>query len=356
MNKITSFTLIIFILALGALGLFMHRAYSRPYLNPLAHVSLPVFSPTPSSAISFSAWGPWWDQAAVSTSFASASAQLTAFSPSWYRLTPNLSLEAIPTNIKSGILNQASLSGVLIIPTIGNDLDGERASRFLRDQEAMSQATNYLSSQAQLENYAGFDVDFESLPPEDKDLYVAFLQKLHEKLKTQNLLLTVAVHAQTGSKDDWNLALSHDYAAIGAIADQVRIMAYDFHYAASEPGPVTPLDKLKSVTEYTLKSIPPEKIVFGLPLYGYDWGGGQGESVVYQTAMDRLNRYRGELKRDPASQEMVGTYVKEGLDHVIWFQDAQSIQAKIDLAKKLGISHFVFWRLGGEDPAIWPSL
>lgn len=344
MTKILSlFIIVLFII----LGIYIFQQYRpSPLLNPITY-------PAPQALPSISAWGPWWDQPAVLTSLASASANLASFSPSWHRLNSNLQIETIPSVAQADFLSLTEASGTPIIPTVGNDLDGERVSRFLGDAAAQDTAIAFLVSEAVTNRYAGFDLDFESIPTEDRDRYTQFLRALHSALLENNLLLTVAVHARTGSPNDWNLAQSHDYQEIGVIADQVRIMAYDFHYAGSPPGPITPNDKMEAVIHYAQKTLPPEKIVLGLPLYGYDWVGEKGESVVYQTAVDRIKQYSGSLERDPQSQEMVGHYVKDGEPHELWFQDAQSVRGKIAAAQKLGVNNFIFWRLGGEDPTLW---
>ena len=43
----------------------------------------------------------------------------------------------------------------------------------------------------------------------------------------------------------------------------------------------------------------------------------------------------------------------EGSLRHVWFEDAKSIQEKIDMLKELGVDQFVFWRIGGEDPRIY---
>ncbi|HEV3364895.1 MAG TPA: peptidoglycan hydrolase, partial [Acidimicrobiia bacterium] len=40
----------------------------------------------------------------------------------------------------------------------------------------------------------------------------------------------------------------------------------------------------------------------------------------------------------------------------VWFENARSAEAKIRLARDSGVHRLYFWRLGGEDPAVWDEL
>lgn len=62
-----------------------------------------------------------------------------------------------------------------------------------------------------------------------------------------------------------------DYAALGENADAVFLMTYEWGYTYGPPMAVAPLDKVRQVVEYAVTRIPSEKLVLGIPNYGYDW-------------------------------------------------------------------------------------
>ena len=49
-------------------------------------------------------------------------------------------------------------------------------------------------------------------------------------------------------------------------------------------------------------------------------------------------------------------YRADGVDHEVWYEDAESIAAKLKLADAYGVGAVELWRLGGEDPGLWGSL
>src|SRR5205814_95633 len=50
------------------------------------------------------------------------------------------------------------------------------------------------------------------------------------------------------------------------------------------------------------------------------------------------------------------TYVNNGVSHDLWYENRQSFEAKIGFIQQRGLAGFAVWRLGQEDPGIWPSL
>jgi len=112
--------------------------------------------------------------------------------------------------------------------------------------------------------FDGIDVDYERVPASSRANFTAFVGTLGAKLHGSGKKLSVTVYAKTGDVT-WNGAGAEDWAAIGGVADSVKIMAYDYHYASTGAGAITPLDWLDKVINYAETTIPPAKIIVGLP-------------------------------------------------------------------------------------------
>jgi spore germination protein YaaH len=50
------------------------------------------------------------------------------------------------------------------------------------------------------------------------------------------------------------------------------------------------------------------------------------------------------------------TYTQDGVSHEVWFEDARSISAKLDVAQRYGVDGVFLWMYGPEDPGIWPAM
>ena len=54
-------------------------------------------------------------------------------------------------------------------------------------------------------------------------------------------------------------------------ADYVVLMAYDEHYNGSDEGPVASIDFVKKGVEDTLKEVPADQLILGIPFYTRIW-------------------------------------------------------------------------------------
>ena len=100
----------------------------------------------------------------------------------------------------------------------------------------------------------------------------------------------------------------HDYPALGQAADAVLLMTYEWGYTYGPPLAVAPLPQVQRVLDYALSVIPREKILLGVPTYGYDWplpyerGVTRATSLSPQAALALARQYGAEIQFDPVSQ------------------------------------------------------
>jgi len=348
------FTLLLFCAA----GFFLyHRIFLEKEGNFQPDLLSPVATPTPFPVLQFSAWMPWWDEKKSIESLKIASSKLKYISPVWYKIDNSGGLSEIKVTKKNEVLKIASESGVLLIPTIGNDFDGTRINKLLLNTELSQLLIKKMILIAKENGFVGWDLDWEEIKESDRNLFSEFVGVLGTALRQENLKLIVTVHAQTGKADDWVGTKGQDWDALSKNADAIRIMVYDFHYSTSHAGPVTPINKLKEVLDYAISVISLDKLVVGLPNYGYDWKGKMGEPIRYEEAIELLLSNNGSWSRDRSSFALKGTYTDNlGSNHELWFEDKESIIKKILIAKEYGIYQYCFWSLGGEDKTFWESL
>lgn len=297
------------------------------------------------------AWIPPWDGNAL-TSIQMNGGAVNEANPVWY------SWNADGTIAKNwNAENQtwrAAMTGAQIIPTVQNVVNQSFSASAVQtmlatpaSREAHAAAIVQLVVNAGLD---GIDVDYERIPAASKANFSAFVSTLGGKLHGIGKKLSVTVYAKT-SDVTWDGEGGEDYGAIGGVADSVKIMAYDYHYSSSDPGPIAPLDWLDKVVTYAQSVIPSSKIIVGLPWYGYDWTStGNGATASY-TSATLVAQNNGVAVEHDANGE--ATYSYNG--HTVYFQDATSYAKKVDLIKSRhgGIAGFAHWAVGVEDPAIW---
>ena len=100
--------------------------------------------------------------------------------------------------------------------------------------------------------------------------------------------------------------------------------------------------------DYAVTEIPPEKILMGMPNYGYDWTlpymrGTAAQSIGLAQAADLAVRTGSEIQYDELAQTPYFNYTESGTRHVVWFDDPRSIAAKLELINEYGLAGASWW-------------
>lgn len=198
--------------------------------------------------------------------------------------------------------------------------------------------------------YAGVNIDFEGTLAEDRDVFSNFLRELRDRLHSAGLLLTIAVHPKTSEATPW--LKGYDFEAIGSVVDFIFIMAYDWHHAASEPGPVAPINEVRNAIQFALERMDSTKVILGVPLYGYNWTlpydpNTLAVAISNQDAINLAMRSGSEIHYSEQDASPYFYYVDQlGQTHVIWFEDARSIAEKLSLVREYGLLGAGAWQIG----------
>ncbi|WP_051276666.1 glycosyl hydrolase family 18 protein [Desulfovirgula thermocuniculi] len=206
--------------------------------------------------------------------------------------------------------------------------------------------------------FDGVEIDIEDLYPQDGQLFNQFLAELSAQLKPAGYVLSVALPARL-SDDQAGWGSAFDYRTAARYADQVVIMAYDEHGLYSGPGPIASLPWVEKAVRYTVERILPQKILLGIPAYGFDWNGdGQPPRYLsYRLACETASRYGTPVRWDERAQAPYLKYIDEnGSPHELWFENASSWAGKLDLVARYGLKGIAVWRLGLEDPQGWKVI
>ncbi|MGA8807456.1 MAG: glycosyl hydrolase family 18 protein [Thermoanaerobaculia bacterium] len=307
------------------------------------------------AAYKVSVWIPPWSTAALTSIQANVGA-ITESNPVWYAWNADYSL-AKQWNAENPTWR--SSMGGLLIPTVQNlvndSFDGNAAAAMLANAATREAQATALAQLAVTNGFDGIDVDYERVPASSRAAFTAFVGSLAAKLHAANKKLSVTVYAKASDKENWNGPGSQDWSAIGAAADSVKIMAYDYHWSTSAPGAIAPLDWLDSVAAYAEQTIAGGKIMMGLPWYGYDWPASGGAATAsFASAQQTILANNATVQHDAASGEPYFSYS----GHTVYFQDAAGYAKKLDLLKQKhsGIGGFANWAAGQEDPDIWKVI
>jgi len=242
---------------------------------------------------------------------------------------------------------------VMVITNIGIEdrFDSNLARTILNNEDIQNKLIANIISMMNKKGYGGLDVDFEYVYPEDKDAYINFLNKVKTELKKYDYFLSVAVAPKYSDEQKGLLYEAHDYKRIGEIADHVILMTYEWGYSGGPSRAVSPINLVERVLNYATKIIPSNKILLGIPNYGYDWTlpyieGNLAKSVGNYEAVDMANYYQQSINYNYEEQAPYFNYYdSELMKHEVWFEDARSIQAKLELIIKYNLEGVSYWTI-----------
>lgn len=291
-------------------------------------------------------------------------AYLTYLSLFSYRVQPDGSFIALDENaIIRAAYEKRAVPMMVITNFESGTFSPDIAHAILSDTAIQDQLIASILAVMNEKGYVALNVDFEYVPRNDRELYNAFLQKLVDNLHPHNYLVSSCLAPKLSADQQGTLYEAHDYPAHGRIVDFVILMTYEWGWSGGPPRAVAPLNEVIKVLNYALSVIPPEKIIMGMPLYGYDWtlpyvkDGKWAPTISPKEAPNRALKYGAEIKYDDESQSPYYNYYdEEGREHIVWFEDARSVQAKFNIVKTYKLRGVSYWVLGVPFPQNWYVL
>ena len=360
-----------------------------------------------------SGWIPYWRVAEGTKDAKKHLNKLDTIHPFAFTVKQDGSLSdqaGLSKNSWKSLFKSARSKNVEIIPTIMWS-DGVNIHRVLSDDELRQNHIDQIVKMVRKSKYAGVDIDYEAKKAETKDYFSLFLKELKNKLNDKELICTI--EARTPPESLYStipttLQYANDYVAIGTHCDRVQLMAYDQGRAdiklnSTKNGspyiPVADVDWVRKVVTLALQSIPKEKLILGVPTYGYEY-----EVMVspnwYQNyrrlwsfnppyAADIAKKYNLKPSRNRAGEMSLSyiatssaiqlpnwtiaptetpsgnTVAAKALNYanttgqtmffnLLWWSDAGGIEDKVKLAKELDLRGVAIFKIdGAADPDLW---
>jgi spore germination protein len=289
---------------------------------------------------------------------------LTYLSVFSYQVLKDGSLKGIDDVPLIQAAREAKVAPLMVITNIeeGKGFSSDIAKEILTNNVAQENLLNNVIATLKAKNYYGLDIDFEYIYPENREDYNNFLRKTVNRLKPLGYTVTTALAPKIAADQPGILYQGHDYPVHGALVDHVIIMTYEWGYTFGPPMAVAPLNEVVKVLNYAVTAIPREKIFMGIPNYGYDWTlpyvkGTAAKALSNTEAVDLAFREGAIIQYDWKAQSPFFTYYdNDRKQHVVWFEDARSIRAKLETANRYKLGGVSYWTIGKYFPQNWLVL
>ncbi len=296
---------------------------------------------------------------------------VNVISPTWFYLNDNSG--NIASLCSSDYVNYCHQQGIEVWGLVSNlensDVDSTSVLNLTSSRDNL---VNNLVAEAIKYDLDGINVDFESLSAEAADGYLEFIRELSIKCENNDIVLSVDNYVPASYNS------FYDCGEQAVFADYIVIMAYDEHYNGSDEGSVASIGFVRQGIEDTLKDVPAEQVILGVPFYTRVW-----ELTPVTASDDQSDQASDEIQSGyTVSSEVVSMsevdtrvaanavtlqwlddcgqyyaeYEHDGKTYKIWVEDQKSIGEKLDVMKDNHLAGASFWKLGYEKNTIWDTI
>ncbi len=225
----------------------------------------------------------------------------------------------------------------------------------------------------------GVNIDVEYVgetTPQQQQAFATYVRDVSKRLKDKHPVAHLSIAIMADSADRPRLT---NPTLLAPSVDHIIVMAYDYHQRGSlKTGPNAPLyasedsifgrDILTSLRSIQA-SVPSNKIILGIPLYGYQWGveGSDtsnftlpktGKTMTYAQIIALLQSKQVQRFFDPVSLTPYITFEQDGTTQQLFYEDAQSIRYKLELVTQAHLGGIALWALGfeGSSRDLWKTI
>ena len=248
---------------------------------------------------------------------------------------------------------------LVLTPFSNGAFNNQLVKVLVENQEIQDVLIQNVLTTVQERGFSGVDIDFEYILPENRIQYAEFVGNMREVMSANGYKTSVALAPKERTDQPGLLYEGIDYGLLGENADFVFLMTYEWGYTYGPPMAVAPLNKVRQVVEYSLTEIPQEKILMGIPNYGYDWalpyekGITKAQLIGNVEAVHIAAENGAQIQYAEIAKSPYFTYRKNGVTHEVWFEDVRSITEKVNLAVEFGLFGVGYWNLMRPFRANW---
>ncbi|HEX5818264.1 MAG TPA: glycosyl hydrolase family 18 protein [Gemmatimonadales bacterium] len=193
--------------------------------------------------------------------------------------------------------------------------------------------------------YRGVVLDFEDHAAEDSLVLATVTESIAQRVRARGGIVALAVPAGE--------APAYRSARLLDAVDRVVVMLYDEHWSGSAPGPVASPEWVSARLGEWVAAEGAGRVVAALPSYGYYWRNAAPGAVIGHADLLRLATEAGAPVRRDSTTGAAVVALPDGAE--AWYSDAAALSRLLEVTKGHRVGTVALWRLGLDDPALWPE-
>ena len=262
------------------------------------------------------------------------------------------------------LVNRSHAAGARVVLTV-TCFSQSSLDAITSDPTAGARLSAALIAAVSAKSLDGVNFDFEGEGSGDQVGLTRLITQVSGALHAANPHWQVTMATYASAAGDSNGF--YNVAALAPALDGFFVMAYDMNDRDS-PSATAPLvggayNDTEALQQFTAV-VPPQKVILGVPYYGYDWTTTDGTRSAQATAgeaalSDGVIASSGHPTYwDPSTDTAWTSYLVGSQWHQTFFDDPTSLAMKAQLASSFHIAGLGIWALGmdGNNPAMLAAL
>ncbi len=262
------------------------------------------------------------------------------------------------------LAKEAGTAPILTLTPFGPDgmFNNNLITVVVNNMEIQQNLIDNLLEMVSQKGYEGVDIDFEYILAEDRVPFAEFVANVRTAVNALGYPVSVALAPKTSDDQPGLLYGGKDYGLLGAAADNVLLMTYEWGYTYGPPMAVAPINRVREVVDYAITRIPVDKINLGIPNYGYDWplpyerGVTEARTISNTEAVQIAIDNNVPIQFDEVAMSPFFTYERDGIAHEVWFEDVRSMREKFNLINEYELRGAGYWQIMNLFRANWLLL
>ena len=210
--------------------------------------------------------------------------------------------------------------------------------------------------------YYGVNVTITYLNKTNQELYINWLNMITSYLSKEGYPVFVTIDPNFITDGNELLFEEINYAYYNKVIEEIYVMRFYWGTNYGPPMPVSSIHNISLYINYMKQTIDPQKINVGFPLLGYVWelpymrGLSKGNAISLDSAIELALLMGATILFDDVSKTPYYEYsvdVGKGHNNIVWFVDARTVNAIMDLVFENGLGGTGLWNIMNFCPQLW---
>lgn len=274
---------------------------------------------------------------------------LTVFT---YSITAEGELNDLDDKKLIQLAKEYGVAPIMLISTLSESgtIEPNIAHTILNSEELQNRLVDNVLIKLKEKGYYGLNLDSQYVLPSDRQLYDDFTTKMTTRLNSEGFKVEVTITPSAFELVTRTLYQGIDYAGLGQAANGVMIIHYAWGQTYEISIVAMSFDMTKSLLDYAITKIPPEKISVGITSIGYIYQlpyitcVSSVQSISHENAMQLAREVDATILYNETSEASY-FYAGENDEYLVWFKDARSLDNIIKLVPEYGLQGIGIWNI-----------